>query len=641
MPPVLRSSRLPPESSTATTRPKRRRGTDSHCRKRRSKITRRRRSIDLPIWEAQPEDPLGPIVSTSCYSSSFPMEFAVQNGIFFPSSVKRKPRSSCRRASMKRLPRSFMREQEAANSSTSGVEIASADVSARIHGDELKDEFGLENFMKSTDEAVISTAKFGNFDRSCSEICEGSNSFKPELVYIPGQNSPENPSDNEKHNLEMREKMSETFREKAPEACVSELTVEAEAEGLRHDLACSEQFSCSDYENRDGDRPFSNRFKTSAFSNSSLLSFSDFSPMFFESSGDEFSEGQGETVHSSACFLLFLEYRKEFCRSGSEEGKSSTVAVKIDNIDDFRMFEDDEDEQTYSKLRFRERRRSCRHRYVEQQAATEEDGVICSQRLSLVNWIVEPSSKGADEAFVIGSAALHQLQSSIGDDLLKREPARQVPLQRFFQKRKSPSDPRNRLRHSGHQDRRKSTSQQNNWCLIASRITSSRSSNSCSIRNEEFQIGDNLYRRCEVVAMEWVILDVLEYECFSPTTLNFLWYENYRPLHIGPRTLLSIWFYLKAAEADEELERHAKVLAISSLSHHEMLYFWPSTVAAGLVVQACSAKGQRSAAERIFESELIRETQKPTPLVDRINGQAISLKEKPSAARVSILLMTK
>ncbi|XP_031498408.1 cyclin-SDS isoform X1 [Nymphaea colorata] len=83
--------------------------------------------------------------------------------------------------------------------------------------------------------------------------------------------------------------------------------------------------------------------------------------------------------------------------------------------------------------------------------------------------------------------------------------------------------------------------------------------------------------------MEWVILDVLEYECFSPTTLNFL------------------WFYLKAVEADEELERHAKVLAISSLSHHELLCFWPSTVAAGLVVQACSAKGQRSAAERIFE----------------------------------------
>ncbi|XP_031498409.1 cyclin-SDS isoform X2 [Nymphaea colorata] len=86
--------------------------------------------------------------------------------------------------------------------------------------------------------------------------------------------------------------------------------------------------------------------------------------------------------------------------------------------------------------------------------------------------------------------------------------------------------------------------------------------------------------------MEWVILDVLEYECFSPTTLNFL------------------WFYLKAVEADEELERHAKVLAISSLSHHELLCFWPSTVAAGLVVQACSAKGQRSAAERIFETHV-------------------------------------
>ncbi|CAN6466757.1 unnamed protein product [Victoria cruziana] len=546
MPPVLRSSRLPPEATAVSTRPKRHRGSENQCRKRRSKITRRRRSIDLSVWEAVPEDRFEATVSTSSHLSSFPLRFAALNGIFFPMSVKRKPRSSCRRASRKKLPRSCTKEPEAANSSTSGVEVANVDVSGWIRGDALEEEFGFGNFMKTTDEAAISTSKF---DGSCIEICEGSNSLKPEVVCMRGRISPENPTDNGKDSPEICDTLSATFHEKAPEACVSELTIEAEAEGLPHDLACSEQFSCSDYENPDGDRQFSNRFQTRAFSNSSLRSFSDFSPIFFESSADEFSEEQGEAVHSSACFLLFLEYSKEFCRSESEEGQSSTHAVKIGHTDDFRMFEDDEDEQTYSKLRFRERGNSCRHRYAEQQ--TEQGEVLCSQRLSLVNWIVEHCT----------SRNLQMETIFLSVSLLDRF------LCRGSFKRGS------RLEILGIA-----------CATLATRIEENQPLN--SIRNEEFQIGDSLYRRCEVVAMEWVILDVLEYKCFSPTTFNFL------------------WFYLKAAKADEELERHVKVLAISSLSHHEMLYFWPSTVAAGLVVQACSAKGQRSAVERVFETHV-------------------------------------
>lgn len=41
-----------------------------------------------------------------------------------------------------------------------------------------------------------------------------------------------------------------------------------------------------------------------------------------------------------------------------------------------------------------------------------------------------------------------------------------------------------------------------------------------------FQVGGNVYRRCEVVAMEWVVQEVLEFKCFMPTTYNFLWYAS-------------------------------------------------------------------------------------------------------------------
>lgn len=46
-------------------------------------------------------------------------------------------------------------------------------------------------------------------------------------------------------------------------------------------------------------------------------------------------------------------------------------------------------------------------------------------------------------------------------------------------------------------------------------------------------------------------------------------------------------FYLKAAKADAVLEKRAKNLAVLSLSAHEQLHYWPSTVAAALVILAC------------------------------------------------------
>lgn len=46
----------------------------------------------------------------------------------------------------------------------------------------------------------------------------------------------------------------------------------------------------------------------------------------------------------------------------------------------------------------------------------------------------------------------------------------------------------------------------------------------CSVRQKNFRMGSNVYSRCEVVAMEWLVQEVLNFQCFLPTIFNFLWY---------------------------------------------------------------------------------------------------------------------
>lgn len=63
----------------------------------------------------------------------------------------------------------------------------------------------------------------------------------------------------------------------------------------------------------------------------------------------------------------------------------------------------------------------------------------------------------------------------------------------------------------------------------------------------------------------------------------------------------SLRFYLKAAKADEDVEKLAKYLAVLSLLDHERLSFWPSTVAAGLVILASLATDHDSSCNWVME----------------------------------------
>ncbi|KAK1262979.1 Cyclin-SDS-like [Acorus gramineus] len=101
-----------------------------------------------------------------------------------------------------------------------------------------------------------------------------------------------------------------------------------------------------------------------------------------------------------------------------------------------------------------------------------------------------------------------------------------------------------------------------------------------------FKVGSNVYTRCEVVGMEWLVQDVLCFSCFLPTTYNFL------------------WFYLKAAKVGVEVENLAKYLAVISLLDHKRLCFWPSTVAAGLVILASLVSNNDSSCQWVMETHV-------------------------------------
>lgn len=62
-----------------------------------------------------------------------------------------------------------------------------------------------------------------------------------------------------------------------------------------------------------------------------------------------------------------------------------------------------------------------------------------------------------------------------------------------------------------------------------------------------------------------------------------------------------IRFYLKAVRADAVLEKRARYLAVLALSDHEQLRYWPSTVAAVLVMLASLESNEVASYQRVIE----------------------------------------
>ncbi|KAL3644739.1 hypothetical protein CASFOL_009919 [Castilleja foliolosa] len=202
--------------------------------------------------------------------------------------------------------------------------------------------------------------------------------------------------------------------------------------------------------------------------------------------------------------------------------------------------EDEEDEESYRIMWKRERRQEYVRDYAEEYCLTTAYGdLVVQQRLHMVQWIVEEATK----------TELQKETMFLGVNLLDR----------FLSK--------------GYFKNVRNLQIAGIACLtLATRIEENQPYN--CIRKRTFNVGSTIYSRCEVVAMEWLVQEVLNFQCYLPTLHNFL------------------WFYLKAARANEIMEKTAKYLAVLTLMAHQQLCYWPSTVAAGLVILASIATNQ-------------------------------------------------
>ncbi|XP_059308842.1 cyclin-SDS [Lycium ferocissimum] len=298
------------------------------------------------------------------------------------------------------------------------------------------------------------------------------------------------------------------------------------------DLECSENFSIIDV----SDDYYSSAY-SDIFPESSDIDLSDYSPSYWYESGSQFSEKSNVDATPSPTFTLFLRFSQQFCRS-TVALQSNRVNSSEDHIStEFTGLENEEDEESYRMIRNRERRQLYLHDYAEEYCSTTDYGdLVVQQRLQMVHWILEQATR---------------------KDLQKETMFLSVNLfDRFLSK--------------GYFRTKKCLQIAGIACLtLAVRIEENQPFN--SIRQKTFVVAGTAYSCSEVVAMEWLVQEVLNFQCFLPTIYNFL------------------WFYLKAARAAEYVERTTKYLAVLALLGHEHLCYRPSTVASALVILALSA----------------------------------------------------
>ncbi|KAF8099274.1 hypothetical protein N665_0247s0053 [Sinapis alba] len=326
------------------------------------------------------------------------------------------------------------------------------------------------------------------------------------------------------------------------------LKPEVETVGCVSDLACKETFSgenVSDYYEDESSEP-----RSETLSPYSDLDLSDYTPSMFFDSGSEFSEKSNSDSPVSHTRSLYLQFMARFCRSTvPNDLESSRLQRNREIQSELLRFEDEEVEESYQRLRERERS----HAYLRDNAKAycstmDHTDLIPRLRLIMVQWIVEQCSEMElqPETLFLGVSLLDRFltKGSFNNERI-------LVLVGIAS------------------------------LTLATRIEENQPYN--SIRKRNFYIQNLKYSRHEVVAMEWLVQEVLNFKCFSPTIFNFL------------------WFYLKAARANPEVERKAKSLAVTSLSDHTQLCFWPSTVAAGLVVLACIDHNKISAYQRVIK----------------------------------------
>ncbi|OIS98361.1 cyclin-sds [Nicotiana attenuata] len=322
--------------------------------------------------------------------------------------------------------------------------------------------------------------------------------------------------------------------------------------GADFDLECSEHLSNSDISDDYSSSTYS-ELQSEIFPESSDIDLiADYSSSDWYDSGSQFSEKSNADASPSPTFALYLQFSQQFCRSSTVSLQSTSV----NSPDDYHIFteliglEEEEDEESYRMIRKRERRQLYPHDYAEEYCSTTDYGdLIVQQRLQMVRWILEQATRKKLQKETMF------LSVNLFDRFLSKG---------YFKTKRC-------LQIAGVA------------CLtLAVRIEENQPYN--SIRQKTFVIAGTAYSCSEVVAMEWLVQEVLNFQCLLPTIYNFL------------------WFYLKAARATKYMERTAKYLAVLALQGHEHLCYRPSTVASALVILSSSA-------ENLYDScHLVTET---------------------------------
>uniref|UniRef100_A0A0E0NRV3 Uncharacterized protein n=1 Tax=Oryza rufipogon TaxID=4529 RepID=A0A0E0NRV3_ORYRU len=254
-----------------------------------------------------------------------------------------------------------------------------------------------------------------------------------------------------------------------------------------------------------------------------------FSPLHESSSSSD-----DDNAVPSPTFSLFLALAEQFVPFTHPKTPTATdVALQAG---EGKRFEDLDNEVSYERFRRRERRGVVARDYIEVYSSMlgSYGRAVVEQRVVMVNWIMEHSQ----------AMKLQPETVFMGIGLMDRF------LTRGYVKGSR------------------------NLQLLGIACTT------LATRIEENQPYNC---RSEVVAMEWLVQEVLDFQCFVTTTHHFL------------------WFYLKAANADDRVEDLAKYLALLSLLDHKHLSFWPSTVAAAVVALACLATNNESSCHLVME----------------------------------------
>ncbi|XP_078171782.1 cyclin-SDS-like isoform X2 [Carex rostrata] len=273
-------------------------------------------------------------------------------------------------------------------------------------------------------------------------------------------------------------------------------------------------------------------------------------------SEDDITDSSQEDAVPSEMYAFFLQFTRQFIPfdNGRTKSKAPAVGSQDSKSEELRArsFEEEGDEESYTRLRSREKREmQIESVFDYTKGSHEHRHLLLDQRHLMVNWMIERFKATEMQLETLFLAV------SIIDRFLSRGYFKSV---RCLQLLGIAS------------------------ITLATRIEENQPYN--CILQTKYSVEKNIYSRNEVVAMEWLVQEILDFKCFVPNVHNFM------------------WFYLKAAKADEVVDELARYLAVVVLLDHERLSFKASTLAASLVILACLAADHEESSHVVIETHV-------------------------------------